>query len=278
MSRSLHLIPVYFCLLLGTILPLQQSQAGAWSQPKGDGLAIMTYRFYGTDSSFNMRGDRVNYADGGYFAKHQMNLYVEYGLLDRLTFIGNFFYDFVSSDNNFTQDGNNGFPYQELGLRYQFYDVPAMSFQALVSIPTSSNEATPALSNNQFDYEFAYYLGGNYSIFGYDAFWDLGVGYRVRTGAPSDEFRWYATTGVILSEDWEVFLQAEGIHGLGGDRPQFIGNNVLLTTDFQLIKLRMSVVYHIDENWSLQAGPVVHIWGNNTGAGGGAEAAVWYDW
>jgi len=257
---------------------LSNANAGAWAQPKGSGLAITTYRFYGTGDNFNSRGERVSYGNDGYFSKNQINVYAEYGLLDRLTIFGNFFYDFVNYNDNFSSQSNNGFPYQELGVRYQFFDEPAMSFQVLAGIPTSGGSRQPALSNNQFDYEFAYYIGGNYKIFGYDAFWDIGVGYRLRTGAPSDEFRWYMTTGVKFNEYWEAFFQAEGIHGLGNNQRQFVGNNVLLTTDFQLIKLRMSVVYNINKSWSLQAGPVLHVWGNNVGAGGGAEVSVWYKW
>ncbi len=238
----------------------------------------MNFRFYNTGDSFDLRGNRVDFTNDGHFFKYELNLYVEYGVLDRLSLIGNFFFNHLVFENDFVRNVNTGFPYQEVGVRYQFFDMPAMSFQALVGIPTSSADGRPALSNNQFDYDFTYYIGNEYEWFGVNGFWEMGLGYRVRTGNPSDELRWYATLGVILNDQWDLLFQAEGIHGLGNGKRQFNRENVLLNLDFQLVKLRMSGLYHINENWALQVGPVLHLWGNNVGAGGGIEAAVWYEW
>src|SRR4051812_29722874 len=91
---------IFFC---GTILFLgffANARAGAWAQPKGHGLTIMTYVFYTTDQQFGDGWTLESFSDSGRFTKNEWNLYVEYGLFDRVTLVGNFFLDALAYQNN----------------------------------------------------------------------------------------------------------------------------------------------------------------------------------
>lgn len=251
--------------------------AGAWSQQKGQGLAITTYRYYGTHKVFSGSGSLVKSENGGHFTKNEANLYLEYGVTNNITLLGNFFLQHVSSSDRVSgRDSNFGLSQQEVGARWQFSNKPvAQSFQLLVGFPGGS-DATPVLDNNQWDFELDYFIAKSFKCLGRDAFVELGGGPRFRTGAPADQLRWFATLGYSITHQWQIFGQLEGTHGLGNDSPQTVGNNVTVTTNYTLLKAGLTVAYNINDRWALSAGPFIHYYGKNTGAGGGVQAAVWY--
>ncbi len=101
-------------------------------------------------------------------------------------------------------------------------------------------------------------------------------GISTSDGRSADELRWYLTAGLTLNKWLDVYyLEASGIHGLGDNQPQFVGNNILLTTDFDLIKVGGSVLVHPAKDWTIQAGPYFSVAGRATGAGGGFKVAIW---
>lgn len=239
----------------------------------------MTYNFYYTSQQFSDSWNVEDFSDNGSFSKNQLNLYLEYGITDRLTFIGNFFLDYLRFENDFVDNTNFGLADQEVGLRYRLRELPPQSLQLTVKIPGPYNiNNQPALGNGQTDVELAYYIGSAYQVLGRWGFVDAGFGYRLRTGPPADELRWYLTAGINITDRLQLYyIEASGIHGLGNDTPQFVGENILLTTDFDLIKVGCSLLYRLSDNWIIQAGPFWQPAGRATGAGGGFKAAVWFE-
>jgi len=250
--------------------------ASAWSQKPGEGLAILNYRYYQTDKAFTENGALITNDNGGSFEQHEANLYIEYGLPKDLTLIGNFFFQHVTSSDDDATNSNFGFSQQEVGLRWQFSHGIAQAFQFKFGFPGGySANSEPLLSNNQCDFELLYFIGDSFTLAKRNAFWSLGGGYRLRTGAPADQLRWLATAGYNLSRHFEIFGQLEGIHGLGNGREQKV-DNISITTDYTLLKASLNLAYHIDDRWTLSAGPFVHYYGKNTGGGGGVLASLWY--
>jgi protein XagA len=254
--------------------------AGAWAQQPGHGLAIATYRFYATGNEFDNSGWGITrFSNDGKFLKNEASLYLEYGLLKDVTLIGNFFFDQVEFATKNSIDRNAGFSDQQLALRWQFSHRIPQSFQFTVQFPAGySLNDTPVLGNNQVDLELDYFVGGNFKLNELYGFWEAGAGYRYRTGAPADQIRWYTTLGIPLSTCLQILVQAEGTHGLGTNETQRIGNNVTVTTNYQLIKLSSSLIYKLTKSISLQVGPTFDFFGQNTGEGGGVQAAIWYTW
>lgn len=250
--------------------------ASAWSRKPGEGLGIITYRYYQTDKSFTENGSLITNDNGGKFKQHEANLYIEYGLPKDFTLIGNFFLQHVTSSDNFGSQSNFGFSQQEVGVRWQFSHGIAQALQFKFGFPGGySTHSQPALTNDQCDFELMYFIGDSFNVANRKAFWSLGGGYRLRTGAPADQLRWLATAGYTLSPKVEVFGQLEGIHGLGNGREQKV-DNVTITTDYTLLKASVNLAYHFNDRWTASAGPFIHYYGKNTGGGGGVQASLWY--
>lgn len=254
------------------------ANAAAWSQQKGKGLGILTYRYYGTDKAFTENGTLVKNDNNGTFRQHELNLYVEYGLPKNITLIGNFFLQNVtSSDDVNGSHSTSGLSQQEIGARWQFSHSPAQALQFIFAFPGGySMNDNPVLGNNQLDFELLYFIGDSFQCFNRKAFWELGGGVRFRTGAPADQLRWFGTLGYSFNKNWDVYAQLEGTHGLGNGSTQNVGNNITLTTDYTLLKATLNVAYNFNDRWTLSAGPFINYYGKNTGGGGGVQASVWY--
>lgn len=273
-SRPLSLVAA---MLLAMAVPTDKSMGGAWAQPQGKGLAVLAYYFYATDSQFGTGWNVEPFEYEGRFLKNEWNLYLEYGITDRLTLVGNFFLDALQFENQFESNSNFGLADQEIAMRYQFAEKIPQSLQVTVKIPGPyyvSNQ--PSLGNGQVDIEWTYYAGTTFQVGSRWAFVDAGLGFRLRTGPPADELRWYLTAGYNLTNWLDIyFVEASGIFGLGNNTPQMVGENILLTTDFDLIKIGCSLLVHPAKGWGIQAGPYWNIAGRATGASGGFKVAVW---
>ena len=282
MNVSSRLLPLL--LLLAVALPATL-RAGAWSQKEGEGMVIENYTFYTTSHVFDASGTRVAMSNNGTFQKQELNTYAEYGVTSQFTLTGNFFADrYTFGTNNGPTDTNMGFTNQEIGGRYQFSGASgdkdkttlAQSAQLLFSFPTGySMTATPVLGNDEYAIEADYFIGSPWKNDGTTGFWEAGAGVRFNIGAPSDQLRWWATGGVDFSKRWKLITQFSGIHGLGDDKRQTVGNNVTLATDYALVKSTISAVFEIDPKWSISFGPTVDLYGVNTGAGYGGQFGVW---
>lgn len=142
------------CLLValpGTAL------AGAWTQPQGDTLVIVKALHSDGRGWFDDGHHRTTFGDGQEFdgngrsRQDQLNVYVEHGLTEKLSFIGNFYFNDVGFSNHDAVNGRQkttttGFADQEIGLRYALPsaqdDVWRSSLQALVSIPAYGRSKT----------------------------------------------------------------------------------------------------------------------------------------
>ncbi len=263
-------------LLAASLLTPRVAEAGAWGQPAGEGLAVFQYYLYATNTQYSDTWQLESMGGDARFVKNEFNLYLEYGIYDRFTLIGNFFLDALENvQSDGSRQTNFGFADQEVAVRYQLSGQPPQALQLTVKIPGPYDvNDVPALGNGQTDVELTYFYGGSFRLFGKQGFYDAGVGFRLRTGAPADELRGYLTTGLALSDRWEVWADAQAIFGLGNSEPQSVGDNILLTTDFSLIKAGVYVVYRPARDWAVQVGPYAHIAGRATGAGGGFKVAI----
>ena len=98
-------------------------QAGAWSQQKGHYYAKFSGIFYSADEVYNDMGKRQSMgAENDEFTGSQGFLYVEYGLLDRLTLIGQASGGSLASTNRLVRQRTRGIGDVDIGAKYQLTD------------------------------------------------------------------------------------------------------------------------------------------------------------
>jgi protein XagA len=254
--------------------------AGAWVAEQGKTLSILKLSHTNDAAAFDGSSDRTRFPDRGTSRQDQLNLYIEHGLTEDLTLIGNFYYNRVRYDSDTFDGRNSGFGDQELGVRYRLNppgggDPWVGAVQALVSIPTYDEDDTPALGLGGYDLELRYSVGRGFPIGTRTGYVDAGAALRWRTGDPADEFRFDISSGIALTDKWMIIGELNVIEGLGNSSGQR-QMSFIDSTDYDLTKLQLSALYTLSHDVHFQLGYVEPIFGRNTGAAGGPFVAAWW--
>ena len=159
--------------------------AGAWPQPPGSTLAIVSVTHSLAHRQYDVTGNAIS---RGRVRKIEAQLYVEHGLTDYLTLIGQVARSTDQTeafDRQFTQ---GAFRRVELGARAHLFtwEETLYSVDAIVAMHTAFEGDDPAASHSgDLDYEFGLTTGSPTTILGFEAFSESRVAYRHRPGIDS---------------------------------------------------------------------------------------------
>jgi protein XagA len=195
---------LYAVLLGSTMAP--QVHAGAWSQPQGATYAKVSSIFYVADEVYNDMGDRQRMGmDDDEFTGDQVFLYIEHGLRDRLTGIGQVSGGVLTSTNRLVRQRTTGIGDAEVGLKYQLIDAPVVLSPMLsIKIPTGyHDDYDPALGTGSADVEGRILAAR--SLWPLPLYVGAELGYRWRGGAFSDQLVISSEIGATPHE--RVFLK-----------------------------------------------------------------------
>jgi protein XagA len=265
-------------VVLGCALPARV-HAGAWTLEASTGQLILATTYYHADDLFTRGSNRRPFPNDGEFSKVELNPYLEYGLLNDLTLVSDFFLRYLESSDRSGSDTNFGFADPEIGLRYRLSPpdwTTVWSVQGLVKLPVSSSSDRPALSNKQTDLEARLLVGRGFSLGSGSAFWNVELAYRYRNGGPADEIRLDGTFGYYPAPKWLLMAQFFGIQGLRNAASTSAGSNPTIQPDYDLYKGQVSVVYQLTPAVRAQIGYARDLYGRNTGAGNAVVAALWF--
>lgn len=240
-----------------------RSVAGAWTLPEGDAQAIVTVAYSFASSGFDDGGDLIAVEP---FEKYEMRGYAEYGLTDWATLV-------VQPELRFKEQGDEksqGLGRFDLGLRTRFWnsDFGVASVQGAVSAPGQSDELAP-LNGGDTDWELEAraLFGRGFDIGWRHGFLDAQVGYLHRLSEPADEVLLDLTIGLDVTE--KSFAMLQSFNRLS------VGSADLPFTETQEHKLAFSVVYPVDDRWSVQSGTIATAYGRNVLREQGVFLAVW---
>ena len=237
--------------------------AGAWTLPQGDGQIIETLS--GWLGSGPPQGGPGPAPDE---SRVEAQTYGEYGVYDRLTLFGE-----ISAERYAltppTQDVYTGLDYSRIGLRGKLWsnDAWVFSLEASAFVPGARDPSRPAQAGNTGGAgEFRGLAGYNFNLGGMPAFLDAEVGYRLRAAGPPDEWHGDLTLGVKATPRWMGLAQVFNTVSQGGT-PGFPA--------WSSHTGQVSVVYALDERWSVQLGAFATFATVNTNSERGVMAAVW---
>lgn len=246
-----------FCLLAWS----GAAQAGAWTQPKGQGQAIVKYEAMRAAAEYDAQGHRVPLADPR--RDRAFGVFAEYGLSDGLTLQ-------FKGEHQTGREG--GFDYSglgptEIGLTWRVWrgDRTSVSlYGGYAQAGDGRNAGYAAPGQGDGDVEFRASVGHGFDGPGgrwgpERGFVEVQAARRLRDGLP-DETRVDLTLGAHLGGDWMVLGQV------------FAGG-----TDDAAVRwasAETSVVRRLGR-WSLQAGWRRAVSGRGTPDASGPVFAVW---
>jgi hypothetical protein len=221
------------------------SNAGAWVGEKGSAYTKLGFSTYSAD---DYHGSNPTFID---FESSAVSLYAEYGLGHNFAIYGSLLnQSYDQRDTELGETSASGFGDTEIGIRYQWQADPfVLSTSFLVKTPFLY-DADDGLGNNQTDYEAKVLIGKSLNKYGY-----LGaeLGYRLRTGDPSDEYRYLLEYGFNASENLYFRTKLDGILSANNsDSATFNSENLSNPFEFDSGKLELTSGWAFDANSALK--------------------------
>lgn len=250
-------------LLAAAALP-GLAHAAAWTQPKGDGQVILNVFHSESPKGYDADGDKVDIPD---FDKTESSIYLEYGVTDRLTAIGQTTYRDISIGSGVD---DSGLGYTELGGRYRLggSDRSVVSAQATARIPGSTDAEGPAqVGSTDPEYDVRALYGHSFKVGEADGFLDLQGGYRFRAGDPPDEWRADLTLGVRPTPKLLLMAQSFNVISNGSGQGVF--------TDYRYHNVQFSGAYDLTPRLTLNVGVMGTVAGENALRERGGFAGLW---
>jgi len=297
------------------VLP-SSTRAGAWCMQEGALYSKLSYNYYFTVDTFDGDGHKHRNPNGSSFRDENITWYNEYGLFDNFTLFASVPYKMLYSRvKNIERVGDakrlqstseryDGLGDLDVGFRYGLLKEPlVLSLQLLTKAAWfyDGDEEVPP-GNNQNDYELKLLAGK--SLWPFPGYCGLELGYRWRTSAPSDEYRYLLEFGMNPTKKFSFRVKLDGIASVKnaslpeqkpavssyidydtgqliktGSQPSAGGSafaNPSLGYEYDLGKLEFTLGYQQNKNWSFEFTYTNYPYGESIAAGDQYSFALVY--
>lgn len=260
---------------LGLLIP-SQAFAGAWTAKKGETYLKGAVNYFESNSLFGPENGFES------FRNTNFNVYYEYGIEDNLTFFATGSLTDLENVTDGVETSGSGVGDIDVGLRYRLVDGPVIvSVQGLFKAPyLYSEDAELPLGNGQEDFEGKVLFGKSFGPLGYGG---LELGYRFRTEAPVDEFRFLVEYGVNLSEKAYVRTKLDAIiaaqssdilNDTNGPITIDAAFNPQQPLEFDLGRLEYTAGYNFTDTFAGEITGTTAVFGDNTLKGTNIQVAL----
>ncbi len=261
--------------ILAAAIFSNQAQAGAWVAEKGKGYTKVGVSDYSATDFFGEQ------PDFGEFDGTSVSFYGEYGLGNNWgVYTSALYQDIEQTTASGETTSNSGLGDLDIGLKYQWQANPfVLSTSFAVKLPYlyDEDDALP-LGNGQEDYEFRVLLGKSLNQYGYLGF---ELGYRFRSGEPSDEIRYLIEYGVNLSDNLYFRTKLDGIESANNaDDFTTLTGNLSRTPEFDIGKLELTAGWNFGKaddsgkRWGAEITYTDDIFGDETLEGDGFQIGL----
>lgn len=248
---------------------------GAWTLPQGTGQVIETlygWTGFGPPWGGNPPANQ---------SRFDAQTYVQFGLTDSLTAFGETAFEHYAIGEP-TPNTYNGLDYSGLGLRQKLWSTGEWVFsgEATAFIPGAHDSHAPAQEGNTgWAGEARLNAGRNFTlasipglgwfpgIGSVPGFLDAEIAYRLRTEGPPDEWHGDVTVGFKFTPKIMLMLQDFTTVSMSTNNRTFPA--------WRQSVAEASVVYALNDKWSLQVGVFSTVWTVRTNTEHGVAVAVW---
>ena len=236
---------------------------GAWTLPQGTGQLIET--LYGWTGFGPPWGGNPPVNQSRFDAQ----TYVQYGLTDSLTVFGQTALEHYALGPP-TPNTYNGLDYSDIGLRAKLWSTGEWVFsgEATVFVPGAHDPKAPAQEGNTgVAGEARLNVGRNFTLGSIPGFVDAELAYRLRTAGPPNEWHGDLTVGFKFTPKLMLMLQDFTTVSMKTTDPTFPA--------WRSSTVEASLVYALDDKWSVQVGLFSTVWTVKTNSEHGVALALW---
>lgn len=255
------------CLFI--VLAAESVLAGAWPQPKGETEVIVSVTHALAHRTFDQTGNAVS---RGRFKKIETQIYVEHGLTEWLTLVGEAARSTDKSEAFGREFTDTQFRRLELGARaYLFtWEETLYSVDAMAILNASSGGDDPAASQSgDMDYEVAVSTGSPIMFMGLFGFSAQRFAYRHRPGIRPSVTSADATLGLNWGPDWITMLKSSNEYSIGRT-PSPHGH-------YWSSKAEFSIVHRLEPGFAIEGSTFRTFVGRNVLKETGVKVGFWYE-
>lgn len=273
-QRLYRLFLAFAIVCAGSALMSGKAMAEAW--PRGEGTFFLSLKpeYYATSSYWDREGEKADLEND--FRKFSLQPYLEYGLSDNDTLIAKTFYDRLDNGEGTT----SGLSDLELGYRRflgERYST-VFSLGASVLIPLGYDlDESPQLGYDRYGVETTLSCGRGWSAEGLNGYLESGIRYRHYFGYPPDQIRFFLVVGQDVSSQVQIIFENELQWALSEANPYFANETASIDAYYRLFKSTLHARWKFSDYQSLVLSGFRHVWGENTGAGGGFSLSLWWE-
>lgn len=259
---------------LCTFWGFAQNVDNPWQQKKGELLLSPYHSYYFTNQLRNLKGNKKDFDDNGYYENINPRIYFSTGLGgDNWNLFGSIPFVVATFESDNVKEQNKDFGEIELGLRKHLYKTK--NHYAMLSlaafIPAYKNDKKPFVGLQQYSLETRFHLGGSFSWLGkYKNFHKLEVGTRIFSGFKPVQLRVFANQGYKITDKVTVLGEFDLNISMRGSKT-IEENQFQLTSHYNLAKVGLNVGYNFTNNFSLFVGAFHDVWNRNTSIGKGVQ-------
>lgn len=263
MIRRLFFVLAAVCSLTGP------AQAGPWLPVEDHGLVDVTYTDYRTTDIFDQNGTRQPL--NGEFRSGGPRVYGEHGIgpSDAIVYSGGISALRRDSTLGFPTLTNSGLGDVMVGWKHLLGAGPnhAHAFELDVSVPTGYDPNAPLpLGFQSLDTTATLQSGYTWEMGSGWGYVDGYVGYRVRGGAPVDQFLFGGGVGVPVVEPVLIYARVDGVRSQSA--PVTPLGPSLLANSYDITQGTLGLNFTVSDAHSVHVDRVQDLSGRNSGAGG----------
>lgn len=266
-AQNLLLGCVSTCLIL--ISSTQSLRAGAWPQSEDSTQVIVSVTHVLAHRTFDATGNAVS---RGRFKKVETQIYVEHGLTERVTLIGEAARSTDKSEAFGREFTDTQFRRLEMGARaYLFtWDETLYSVDAVAILNAASSGDDPADSKSgDMDFEVGVNTGAPITLMGLVGFSAQRFAYTHRPGVRPGVAIADATLGLNWGPDWMTMLKSSNEYSIGRT-PSPRGH-------YWSSKAEFSIVHRLEPGFAIEAGTFRTFVGRNVLKETGFKVGFWYE-
>ena len=266
MIRASVVFIVLFAIQMATVM---EAGAGAWTQKKGGYYLKLAGGYLNSTEDIDATGSRIQKAGLGELRDVNYSLYLEYGVLNRLTLVASVPYKRLRDTRTFATgkafEKRSGFGDLEMRLRWQAYQKSFVASLALggklpMWYDEDPNTRVP-LSSTEIDVDGRLLLGK--SLYPFPGYLTGEFGYRKRGGNFSNELFYGLEAGVNVDR----FLFKGFVSGIHTSGMCATTAEVGLIGDQNVLKFSPGIIYNVNSKLEMSLDFIHVASGCNTGAG-----------
>lgn len=261
---------VFFPLVLLEALSEQPHHTTAYIGRPNSLNTLISYSNYSTDHFWNSQGKKLPTFNN--FQRHSYLLYSEYALNTRNSLSLNGGYSTVTESLNGSSQGIEDI---ELGWKFLISQNKSSAFTTQVIAIIPSGDRKSSFRYGQFGGQVGLLYSKFFCLYKQSGWVDLNIAYRFYKGFPSDQMRASLSLGYDLNSKITIIGSGQLDYGLSKNRQKFDVNNITLNPSYKLFKARLECLINLYSHVSLTIGGFQHVWGRDTGTGGGFFVGTW---